>query len=322
MAKGSKGESQVDALVKQARHAVDTLEPELAMKFYSRALAESKGSPTAELLEEAAELMVQTGDIEGAKGALERCVEMAPDKGGGKWLSLAQLREGREALACYERGIALLQAEATPGSGARSRELCLAECAVAELFMTDLCMEEEAERRCCEALDRAMKSEYNGPEPLQALASLRLSQDKLEEAAELAAKSAQRLAEGKELPDYEFRVSSAKVVLLECTESSKLGNRCCTASLEILSQLLKEDDENIEIWYLMGVAFYRLEPPDLGFARQHLETAASMLEEVRGPATELQERVVREQLQLVAEAEEAGGQDEEEEDEGEQMETD
>lgn len=30
---------------------------------------------------------------------------------------------------------------------------------------------------------------------------------------------------------------------------------------------MQEDDENVEVWYLMGVAFNRLRPPDYESAR-------------------------------------------------------
>lgn len=38
-------------------------------------------------------------------------------------------------------------------------------------------------------------------------------------------------------------------------------------ALEILSGLMQEDDENVEVWYLTGVAFNRLRPPDYESAR-------------------------------------------------------
>lgn len=38
-------------------------------------------------------------------------------------------------------------------------------------------------------------------------------------------------------------------------------------ALEILGGLMQEDDENVELWYLMAVAFNGLNPPDYESAR-------------------------------------------------------
>lgn len=45
--------------------------------------------------------------------------------------------------------------------------------------------------------------------------------------------------------------------------------------------MMKEDDENVEIWFLMGVAFFQQTPPDLALSEQYLTTAQNMLEKVR-----------------------------------------
>ena len=38
-------------------------------------------------------------------------------------------------------------------------------------------------------------------------------------------------------------------------------------ALQVLSGLMQEDDENVELWYLMAVAFNSLESPDYESAR-------------------------------------------------------
>lgn len=68
---------------------------------------------------------------------------------------MAQLHEGRQALAFYEKGLGLLQkqfedaeAGAKENTETLKQRLCLAYCSVGELFLTDLCFEEGAEQRC------------------------------------------------------------------------------------------------------------------------------------------------------------------------------
>lgn len=80
---------------------------------------------------------------------------MGPEEGPDKYLYMAQLHEGRESLGYYEKGLELLQKQlsdapdgAEGGEVALKQRLCMAHCSVAELFLTDLCYEEDAESRC------------------------------------------------------------------------------------------------------------------------------------------------------------------------------
>ncbi|CAN0167472.1 unnamed protein product, partial [Hapterophycus canaliculatus] len=142
---------------------------------------------------------------------LARSILLGPEEGPDKYLYMAQLHEGREALGHYEKGLELLAKQLADGSGrtkeaeaALRQRACMAYCSVAELFMTDLCYDEDAEKRCQDALDGSMRYDYGGPEPLNAIANLRLSQSRPEEAAESAEEAFRRLGLCEPPPDYEF----------------------------------------------------------------------------------------------------------------------
>lgn len=86
---------------------------------------------------------------------LARSILAGPEEGADKYLYMAQLHEGRESLGYYEKGLELLQKQlsdapdgAEGGEVALKQRLCMAHCSVAELFLTDLCYEEDAESRC------------------------------------------------------------------------------------------------------------------------------------------------------------------------------
>ena len=55
-------------------------------------------------------------------------------------------------------------------------------CAAAEIFMTDLCDDEDAEIQCSSWLERAMSTDPTNPEVFRVLADLRMCQEKPEEA--------------------------------------------------------------------------------------------------------------------------------------------
>lgn len=64
-------------------------------------------------------------------------------------------------------------------------------CSLAELYMTDLCEETDAEDCCEKYVEAALNESPNSYEAFQTLANMRLSQNRSEEAAEALAKSIQ-----------------------------------------------------------------------------------------------------------------------------------
>lgn len=90
-----------------------------------------------------------------ASKVLTRSILLEPEEGPDKYLYMAQLHEGREALGHYEKGLELLQKKLADGADRTKEEevalrqrVCMAYCSIGELFLTDLCFDEDAETRC------------------------------------------------------------------------------------------------------------------------------------------------------------------------------
>ena len=192
-------------------------------------------------------------------------------------------------------------------------QLCTAYCALAELYLTDLCFEEDAEQSCQTALDQSMHfNTTNSHEPVQGLASLRLSQGLYTEASQLMHVAYERIIAVQESDapvDTELRLAAVRLLM----EGVPHAPACADDALGLLSTLMREDDENVEIWFLMGVAFFQQTPPDLELSRQYLEKAGEMLDAVKKamqqdgemehfPYDE-QVRLVKSQLEEIATAE-------------------
>jgi hypothetical protein len=64
------------------------------------------------------------------------------------------------------------------------RQICKAHCSIAELYLTDLCFEEDAEQSCEAAVARAAEVEEDSLEVHQVRASLLISQQRKPEAAQ------------------------------------------------------------------------------------------------------------------------------------------
>jgi len=107
-------------------------------------------------------------------------------------------------------------------------------------------MEENAEANCELAISQAEQFDPQSIEAAQTKASMRMSQCRPEEArASIVFVATAILAvpfEEREVP-FEFCVQTCRI-LVELQEVER--------AIQILENLLKEDDENVEVWILLG----------------------------------------------------------------------
>lgn len=205
---------------------------------------------------------------------------------------LGQIHTGIEAVQYFSKGTEIMLhamekhtdeasafgAAAFPSECAvTKKDVSVAFCSIAEIFFTDLCMEEGAADRCKEAIDKALQYNEHNPEALQLMASYLFSIEKTEEGREYLKKSVsswlpslqkeeESLASTEldmeeedqnksNIPPYESRITTAKL-LIEAEEYEM--------ATEVLEDLLEEDDEVVEVWYLLGWLFYlQLDKQDL-----------------------------------------------------------
>lgn len=295
---------------------------------------------------------------------------------------LGQLSNGSEALGYFNKAIANLRScvgilearEVKPTNkaavvgdsesdatirnslmGAR-RQLCASHCSVAELYLTDLCDEVDAESKCESYLKTALQLGDNEstPDATQAMANLRLCQSRGVEAIPYILEVYGRMKEAvsamtdlvglgcsenksmkkdtsvdshnaddieakelkdevlhaaHKLPGFEFRCQTAKI-LLECASvleqqedlektdqlssypsesQSKIDMNddteqrpyCIEAAIQVLGSLLAENDEVVEVWYLLGCAFASTMPKNIEAAKYYWETALELLGKIK-----------------------------------------
>ena len=203
--KGGASTDPVEAALENAQGCVDRLAFDEALEHYRAAL--ELAPDNVAVLDGMGEACVQLGDMETARQLLERSVALAPDGDAARYMNLGQMSEGEDALKWYESGVRRLRTERgelDQASGSRTelqerwaastQALATALCSVAEMYLTDFCDEAEAEQRC-EALATEAVELVQGlqeqvlAEPYQTLASLRLSQERPEEAVALLDKT-------------------------------------------------------------------------------------------------------------------------------------
>uniref|UniRef100_A0A7N6BLT5 Assembly chaperone of rpl4 n=1 Tax=Anabas testudineus TaxID=64144 RepID=A0A7N6BLT5_ANATE len=213
-----------------------------------------------------------------------RAVELSPDVGHTKYMYLGQIHTGLEAVEYYTRGVQVLlsaldkEAQTTQvqaGAAAlpvedphlpTAKDVSVAYCSIAEIYLTDLCMEEGAADKCREFIERALQYHHDNPEALQLMASYLFSVDRNQEGKEyllksvglwlpaqkqIAASSSTEEDVQNEVPPYEWRITTAKL-LIESEEYEM--------AVDVLEGLLEEDDEVVQVWYLSGwVCYLQLE---------------------------------------------------------------
>lgn len=219
-------------------------------------------------------LHVESGDVEEAREYFYRAVKLDEDGtadekiGGGpeKFLFLAQLSEdgGQDSVQWFDRGAAALRkqiqgladiSKRTPEQQAsyEERQLKLGEvlCAVAEVYMTDLSWEEDAEQRCETLITEAMLIAPGSAETWQTVANVRISQERVDEARTALKRSLEIWQdlppEHVDVPEYPVRIGLARLLLeVEMMDEASI----------VLERLVNEDDQSVEAWYLGGWCLY------------------------------------------------------------------
>ncbi|KAF9326189.1 hypothetical protein BGZ91_002077 [Linnemannia elongata] len=250
----------VNDLLAQANQALDTFEFELAHQFAMRALQMEPQNLAA--LEAAGSIEVELELFNEAKEHFLQCVKIQPNSGYSKFMYLGQMSEQLEAISYFQQGVNLMIAERaampqdlTKGSEylMLSSKISSALCSMTDIYLTDCCFEPNAESQCETYLAQAIQIEPVTPEVYQTMASVRLSQQRVDEAK---AALAQGLAlwlgsdpteEDGPTPDYETRLALVKLLL----ETAMYDE-----AFTVLNGLIEENDQVPDTLYLFGWANY------------------------------------------------------------------
>ncbi|XP_064647778.1 uncharacterized protein LOC135500319 [Lineus longissimus] len=285
----------VSQLLDKAEELIDAFDYEVAQKFCQRALELEVDNTRA--LETSGTLMLETGNAEAAKQCFGRAIELSPEKGYSKYMALGQLFEGQQSIQCYQKGIELMvkemqehqekQVAAACAQDDKHNELCRgissAYCSVAEIYMTDCCDDEGAEEKCQSSIEKSIEADNSNPEAYQMMASFLLVKQDKDNAKEAINRSVSLwLPKFKEREKstsedfdpveavpltYQTRVQAAQI-LTEVEEYQ--------TAFEILESLLDEDDEVIQVWYMIGLLNHLQGSEYYGNARHYLAKAKEL----------------------------------------------
>mmetsp|Transcript_1583 Transcript_1583/g.4511 ORF Transcript_1583/g.4511 Transcript_1583/m.4511 type:complete len:463 (-) Transcript_1583:40-1428(-) len=221
-------DGEASSLLEQAAECLAELPPRVdrARELFEEAWKAEPDSP--EVLDAFGAFLCEDGDVERARQLLLRSAELRPKEGAEKFLYLAQMSSGEEALSHFSRGAGVLQTDLDrlveqasrassstslagalgSGEGGASegseiiatvmsraaaplrRQLAGVRASIAELYMTDLCDLSEAEEKCEQALELGLKADPTCLELLVAKATFRKVQGRVDEAKQLTLEAA------------------------------------------------------------------------------------------------------------------------------------
>ena len=272
----SKPQKTVATLLAEAATHLTQSQPELALPLATTAITRLSNDPSEQkevslpaALCLLAEIQLEIGDADSARSNYQKAVSLDPEKtlGAEVWFSLAQLsvKGGQESIDFYESGTQILRQkiQASPDEFDDVEEwiprLGDALCAMAEVYMTDLSWEEDAEQRCEALVTEAVALCPDRPGVLQTLANVRISQERDEEARSILRTSMESWSGplGKKtidgevvdaeddgtLPEFATRISLVRLLMEVGMEQE---------AVQVCGRLVSEDDESVEAWYLNG----------------------------------------------------------------------
>jgi len=286
-AKKQKMDSDSDGAKKQNFTATDLLTKvdelvenfnyDLALQFSEKALSLEPQNTRA--LETMGNIYAELGNADSAKQYYMKAVALQPNDGHVKYLYLGQLSEGAEAIKFYNTAIDIMKRTVTEdeSSGVSNRDISNVYCSLGELFMTDCCMEENAEQECEKACQQALQTDGENPEAYLGMCNFLLVKGNAEEAQNLSLKVYElweSLTKNNtdndsivELMSYESRMTLMKI-LIEVDLCDKVS--------DIGVQLLEENEDDIRIWYYMGLSMSLMK--EVAGQRHYLETALFLYE--------------------------------------------
>ncbi|KAF2463148.1 uncharacterized protein BDR25DRAFT_246320 [Lindgomyces ingoldianus] len=270
-----KPKASPETLLVQAAAFLQTSQPDEALVHVKRALGllQPTSKPTLAALPALnllGEINVELGEPDNAREAFLAAVnldEEGMEDGAEKFLWLAQLCEegGVESVKWFEKGVEVLKREVGELEGKLQKaevievleekkiKVANALCGIAEVYMTDLSWEEDAEARCEAAVTEALLVAPSSPEPLQTLASIRISQLRIDDAKAALTRSMELWKEldpdDPQVPDFSTRISLSRLLMEAEMEED---------AIEVLERLIGENDSSVEAWYLGGWCLHLL----------------------------------------------------------------
>lgn len=262
----------MDKAIYEARESLGLHNAKDALKVLKpfKKVVNSTENKNLDLIQVFADAYLEDGQVEKAYSLLVKACELDSDgKTGGceKFFTLGQIAGGQDGISIIMKGIENVSAIA--GDSLLQEQVSIIVnglLTMIEIWMTDLCMEPEAESQCEELISQATEiSDGKSPETWSMLGSIRISQQRFGEAANAFTKSWEFFQEKKTTIERQLKEENNQsnhadyIELLQPFIS--LAKMCIEmglyeTSLQIVVAVKDIDEDNLESYYLEGFTYY------------------------------------------------------------------
>ncbi|KAI0359859.1 TPR-like protein [Trametes cingulata] len=260
----------VPALLEKAQELIVQCEYELAGRFARRVLEREPGNVEAKEMLGVTQL--ETGELDAAKETFQSLIPPNPGAPAipppSAHLYLAQLSDDDPHLALkhYQAAVDILSAQLKgkeravdpvgPGDDEAElkRNIVRALIGMVEIWMDpsyDLCFDPAAEKTCEDLLNLALQTDPGNTEALQTLASVRMSQQRPDD-AKACLEQAWSQWKDLDLDDPRLPPIPSRLALVKLFLELALY----TPALLVLQGIMATDDQEVEAWYLEGWCFF------------------------------------------------------------------
>ncbi|KAJ7035086.1 hypothetical protein C8F04DRAFT_1210500 [Mycena alexandri] len=290
----------IPALLEKAQSLIVQCDYELAQRFITRILEQQPSN--AEAKEMLGVVQLEMGEIEAARATFSTLLPPNPDAPNppppSAHLYLAQLSEDDPGLALkhYQAAIEILTVQLkgkeraidSPKDDEAELKSNIVRALVGqvEIWMDpsyDLCFDPAAPQTCEDLLASALQTDPGNAEALQALASVRMSQERPEEAKQCL-QQAWSAWKDLDIDDPKLPPIPTRLALVKLFLELALF----PPALLVLHGIMASDDQEVEAWYLEGWCFFLISRQD---ARDCLATCEVLHTNEGHPDTPLLEHV-------------------------------
>lgn len=263
---------RMEAVIVQAKEALGENDCKKALKLLKlyKSQVDNGSCSDPELYKVFADAYLEDGQLDKAYPCLVKSCELDPQgtkTGTDQFFTLGQVVGGPDGIQLISQGIENVSNEGGDNlNGEQVNKIVGGLLSMIEIWMTDLCMEPEAESQCEELINKALEiTERGSPDVLATLGSIRISQQKFNEACE-AFSLAWELFEKKkdEISSNLDSESSGANELVELLQPLlSLAKMCIEVglyeiALKVIGAVRDIDEDNIEGYYLEGFTTYMI----------------------------------------------------------------
>ncbi|KAG7895560.1 hypothetical protein KL925_000269 [Ogataea polymorpha] len=272
-------------VIVESAQLLENQQPEKAVELLSSKESEFHDSPL--FLQSFGEAHLENGDVESAYDVLSKACKLDPEAKSGveKFLYLGQIVGANHGVDLLETGVKrlLAQLEMVQSETAQEldestqllfaaytepekvqdyllKKLNQALFAIIEIWMTDLCMESAAEEECEKCIQLALSLDNTNGETWSLLASIRISQQKTQEAREAVQKSWELFEHKKASLEESSEPESQMEYIDLCQPLITLSKYAIETGLfelatAIASSVQDINEQSVESYYLEGFAY-------------------------------------------------------------------